>query len=172
MPKHLNVDRKSIIRLSGITDPTVPTLGKLSVKFGNYETEMHIVTDDFPIDQDALLGSVFLWETKANLNFGNGCLEIGKDSFPFTKSLKETHENCFPVTPLESSLTKILITNPVQFQNPNLVQTPIPKLVQIQNSVQVPTPNLVQSPIPKLVQTSVNKFSSSSDTRFSTNSDP
>ena len=47
VPKHLNVGRKCIIRLSGITDPTVPTLGKLSVKFGNYETEIHIVTDVF-----------------------------------------------------------------------------------------------------------------------------
>ena len=97
MPKYLNEDRKSIIRLSGIviTDLTVPTLGKLSEKFSNYETEIHIVTDDFPIDQDGFLGNVFLWETKGNLNFGKGCLEIGDVSFPFTISLEETHKIVF-----------------------------------------------------------------------------
>ena len=100
VPKHLNVDRKSIIRLSGITDPTVPTLGKLSVKFGNYETEVHMVTDDFPIDQDGLLGNVFLWETKANLNFGKGCLEIGRISFPFTQAVEDSSStSCFPINP-------------------------------------------------------------------------
>ena len=60
--------RHSIIRLSGITDPTVPALGKLYLKLGDYNSVFHFITDDFPIDQDVLIGNIFLWETKAKLS--------------------------------------------------------------------------------------------------------
>lgn len=77
----LNTDK--ILNLTGINPYVVKTLGYLRINFLNYSTIFHVVPNNFPIDEDGILGMTFLKTAEAKANWKEDCLEIDTRKIPF-----------------------------------------------------------------------------------------
>lgn len=88
------IDKTKILYLTGISKETVPTLGKLQIKFLNHDTEFYIVPNNFPIKEDGLLGVNFLSQSQARINWKDNCLEVNNKKIPFQS--KETFHSIPP----------------------------------------------------------------------------
>jgi len=78
-----------LLRLTGITDGQVGTLGTADVRVLGEKITLHVVSDDFPMSQDGILGSEFLWNT-GRINFVEQTVDWRNASFPFTEREQET----------------------------------------------------------------------------------
>lgn len=83
------IDKGRILYLSGITEKIVPTLGKIKATIMGRVTDMHIIPDTFPIEEDGIVGCNFLSEHKAKINWDENCLEVGDMKRPFHQNLNE-----------------------------------------------------------------------------------
>ena len=54
------IDTSSIIILKGITPHSIRTLGKIIINLFSYQLEIHLVDENFPINEDGILGSDLL----------------------------------------------------------------------------------------------------------------
>lgn len=78
------IDTQTILRLTGITEGEVRTLGKLETDVHGRKTSFHVVDKDFPISQDGILGADFLSGT-GKINFVDQVVEWHDCLFPFGK---------------------------------------------------------------------------------------
>lgn len=78
------INRKDTIRLSGITDGFVTTLGTVNAEIGGHPVTFQAVSDDFPIAQDGILGADFLRDAAA-INFIDQTISWRGIIFPFAQ---------------------------------------------------------------------------------------
>ena len=58
------------IQLSGITDKSIQTLGKINMPINGLHIEFHVVPEDFSLPYDGILGIKILTEQKFRLDEG------------------------------------------------------------------------------------------------------
>lgn len=75
--------RDEILRLRGITENTLLTLGYLRTETMGLEAIFHIVPDDFPIDQSGILSSEYFRRAGARIDYAGQCLVIRGEEIPF-----------------------------------------------------------------------------------------
>lgn len=73
------------IKLTGITENIVKTLGIVKISFSNIPVTFHVVPDDFPIIPQGILGTAFFSEHNAQIDFQANCLYWRNQIFPFKK---------------------------------------------------------------------------------------
>lgn len=78
----VEIDTRTTLRLVGITDGEVKTLGKLKINIYGRDIEFHVVNENFPITQDGILGADFLSGT-GKINFVDQVVEWHDRLFPF-----------------------------------------------------------------------------------------
>lgn len=78
------IDKQNILRLTGITSGEVKTLGSVDTTMHGHPIEFHVVSEDFPIPQDGILGADFL-SGKGRIDFVSQIIEWHDHSFPFTQ---------------------------------------------------------------------------------------
>ncbi|KYN00579.1 hypothetical protein ALC62_08648 [Cyphomyrmex costatus] len=83
------IQMNNILYLSGITNGRIKTLGSIQVFVGGHSVTMHVVPNDFPIVQEGILGSDFLWGA-ANINLTDSQVEWKGLVFPFIANEKIT----------------------------------------------------------------------------------
>lgn len=76
------IDTRITLRLTGITDGEVRTLGKLKINIHGRDIDFHAVDGNFPISQDGILGADFLSRT-GKINFVDQVVEWHDRLFPF-----------------------------------------------------------------------------------------
>lgn len=77
------INRDEILRLRGITENTLLTLGYLRMELLGIESIFHIVPDDFPIDQSGILSSEYFRQTGARIDYASHCLVVQREGIPF-----------------------------------------------------------------------------------------
>ena len=80
---NIHIDPRNIIHLTGITDSVVNTLGTARIYILRVPVTFHVVTDDFPIIQQGILGSSFFTEHNAQIDYGTQCVSWRNHIFPF-----------------------------------------------------------------------------------------
>lgn len=86
IPNKGRINPLEVLQLSGITANRVYTLGTIELNIFNYPVIFHVVHQEFPIEQDGILGRDFLKQTKTKINFEENCIEFGKSKAYFNKN--------------------------------------------------------------------------------------
>ena len=63
------IQTNTLFRLAGIDKDLINTLGSATINLGGVNCRLNIVSDDFPIEADGILGVEFLREQGATLSF-------------------------------------------------------------------------------------------------------
>jgi len=78
----VRISKNDLLRLTGITDGQVGTLGTTDVHVLGIKIILHVMPDDFPISQDGILGSEFLRNT-GKINFVERTVDWRNATFLF-----------------------------------------------------------------------------------------
>ena len=79
----LPIDEKIVLKLTGINNLPLFTMGQIQMNILGYPTTLNIIPNEVPIDEDGVLGSELFRENKVNINYVSKCLEIQKKLYPF-----------------------------------------------------------------------------------------
>ena len=109
------VQTQQSILLSGITDGNIKTLGAVEIKFMGYAIILQVVTNDFPISQEGILGSDFLCSA-TKIDFVQKILTWRDITIPFTQ------RNTVIVPP------RSRLTIPVRIVNSELSEGYVPRI--------------------------------------------
>lgn len=85
-PENFTANTNEILELKGITRDSICTLGKIEILVKDLKIPMHLVPDDFPIEEDGLIGSEIFRKFKAKIDYNKNSLKIGKHNFPLLKT--------------------------------------------------------------------------------------
>ncbi|EZA47183.1 hypothetical protein X777_16587 [Ooceraea biroi] len=95
-----SINPESTLFLSGITDGRVKTLGTTDVSHLGHKIQLQVVSDDFPIPQDGILGEASGWCidlgrcTEGISCFAILCLSRGPDLVLWGSSVPEGSRYC------------------------------------------------------------------------------
>lgn len=95
----LLVDPNNSIPLSGIGQGGVRSLGTVVLTIRNVPTTFYVVQDDFPIEEDGMIGRGFLKQEEAVISYHNNALMISGDvmnPIPFVRSDELAPEKATP----------------------------------------------------------------------------
>lgn len=90
LSRNHKIDKRVTLTLSGITSQTVQTLGKITIEIFETPCEFHVVSDDFPIEFDGILGTSFLQKRKSTIDYNNKCIFINNHKIPFANTVAKT----------------------------------------------------------------------------------
>ena len=79
------INREKLVTISGITPGKCVTLGSIRVELSGLPCEAQVISDDFPIDTDGLLGWDMLAKHGIQVNSANKWLEAGQLVIPFER---------------------------------------------------------------------------------------
>lgn len=89
LSKNFNYNQNDIIKLAGIAKTPIFTLGSLNLKIVEQNTEFehkfHLVSDDFLIPSNGIIGKDFLKRFKCLVDYGEMIITIGKSDNEFVK---------------------------------------------------------------------------------------
>ena len=74
----LRVDTDEVIKVSGIAEKEIMTLGTVQIYFTNKPTKFHVMYD-LPIEADALIGKPYFREEKAEISFNHNTMVTQSD---------------------------------------------------------------------------------------------
>ncbi|KOC59112.1 hypothetical protein WH47_10938 [Habropoda laboriosa] len=104
------INQNEVLLLRGITTQQVLTIGQVEVNVLGQFATFHVVDNGFPISQEGIIGSDFLVQRKACINFGNKRLEYGTQVIPF-----ESEERL--IIPARSrTQAYVIVTNPERLE--------------------------------------------------------
>lgn len=83
LPKDIVIDTKIMLELSGITKGRTRTLGVTNMRISGTNAMFHVVPNDFPIQQDGILGTEFLKTQKATIDYPRASLVINGTPYYF-----------------------------------------------------------------------------------------
>ena len=83
IPKGRTIDYNNILKLNGINEYPVYTLGKITLSVFGKEVIFHIVSSDFPISQAGILGNDFFEQNSSKIDYAKGYLDISGIKVPF-----------------------------------------------------------------------------------------
>lgn len=101
-----DIDIKDIIKLTGITEEVVETLGSIQAHIDQIPITFHIVENDFPIITQGILGSTFFTNNHACINYGKKEITWKNNALPFKQ-----RESVVVPPRIKTGLT-IRVTNP------------------------------------------------------------
>ena len=81
---HVPINEKKIVKLCGITAQHVFTLGTVEINITGLLIQFHVVPNDFPISCSGILGTEFLVQANAKINYAKNCLEWESNCLQFT----------------------------------------------------------------------------------------
>ena len=100
VPNKVKICKNEIVKLIGISDPAVKSLGSIEIEICGVLTKFHVVENNFPITETELIGNKFLKGNKARLYFDENCLVLQGQKYPFQSNnevLKITTEEVLAV---------------------------------------------------------------------------
>lgn len=81
--KEINYDKNDIAKLVGITQTPIFTLGSFNLKIIHQHTEFehkfHLISDDFPIPSNGIIGKDFIKRFKCLIDYGEMTIKIRKN---------------------------------------------------------------------------------------------
>ncbi|KYN17806.1 hypothetical protein ALC57_09910 [Trachymyrmex cornetzi] len=77
------INGNEILQLTGITEEMVNTLSSVKIPISSIPVTFHVVTDDFPIIPQGILGSTFFIERNECINYAKKCITWHRQSLPF-----------------------------------------------------------------------------------------
>ena len=80
------VDKGCILKIHGVTAGECYTLGRIRIMLNNLLCVAHIVSNSFPIDEDAIIGWQTLAEHRGIVNSEEQCVDFPEFSIPFMKN--------------------------------------------------------------------------------------
>ena len=83
MNPKLPIDEKIVLKLTGINNLPLFTMGQIHINILGYPTILNIIPNEVPIDEDGVLGSEFFRENKVILNYVSKCLEMQNKLYLF-----------------------------------------------------------------------------------------
>ncbi|KYN42690.1 hypothetical protein ALC56_02890 [Trachymyrmex septentrionalis] len=110
------VNHNNILKLNGINEYPVYTLGEINLPLFENKVTFHIVANDFPITQSGILGNDFFKQTSSKIDYAKGYLDISGITIPFFS----------PETITSSPQTESLFY--VRIENPEIKIKYIPKI--------------------------------------------
>ncbi|XP_067209984.1 repetitive organellar protein-like [Linepithema humile] len=105
VPENTNTNHSNILKLNGINDYPVYTLGEIMLSIFEIPVKFHIVSDDFPISQSGILGNDFFKQTSSRIDYAHGHLNIAGMNIPFASP------EIIIIPPRSSSLFYIRVKN-------------------------------------------------------------
>ena len=78
------VNTLKTLRLTGINEHPVHTLGQVKIEILGYPTIFNIIPKGVPVDEDGVLGSEFFVDNNVKINYATKCLEVNESQYPFT----------------------------------------------------------------------------------------
>jgi len=83
VPKGKTINYNNILKLNGINEYPVYTLGEITLPLLGKEVTFHIVSSDFPISQSGILGNDFFKQTSSKIDYAKGYLDVSGINVPF-----------------------------------------------------------------------------------------
>ena len=77
------VNKFKMVRLCGINEDPVHTLGQIEIELLGISTILNIIPKEVPFDEDRVLESEFFRENNGKINYEIKCLEIDEKHYPF-----------------------------------------------------------------------------------------
>ena len=77
------IDDKIVLKLTGLNNLPLFTMGKAQINILGYPTILNIIPNGVPINEDGVLGSEFFQENKFYINYVSKCLKIQNKLYPF-----------------------------------------------------------------------------------------
>ena len=93
LPFDCGININETIFLKGISGKIVSTLDTAEISIFGYPSKFQIVTDDFPIPCEGLLGTENFENSHAILDFEHQCMRVGKKCFVFKERQPVTRKN-------------------------------------------------------------------------------
>lgn len=76
IPKNIKINYTNILKLNGINNYPVYTLGEVTLTLFGLPVSFHIVSNDFPIPQSGILGNDFFKQTFSKIDYAQGHLDV------------------------------------------------------------------------------------------------
>ncbi|KAL7298553.1 hypothetical protein TKK_0008328 [Trichogramma kaykai] len=76
------IDRSKSINLHGIDGGNISSVGRAMINIYHTEAQFHVLPDEIDLIGDGILGSDFLFQTAAIIDFGRKILQIGRMAVP------------------------------------------------------------------------------------------
>ncbi|KAL7289462.1 hypothetical protein TKK_0016653 [Trichogramma kaykai] len=76
------IDRSKSINLHGIDGGNISSVGRAMINIYHTEAQFHVLPDEIDLIGDGILGSDFLFQTGAIIDFGRKILQIGRMAVP------------------------------------------------------------------------------------------
>ncbi|KAM0730323.1 Retrovirus-related Pol polyprotein from transposon 17.6 [Formica fusca] len=108
IPEEININYTNILKLNGINNYPVYTLGEITLTLFEIPVIFHIVSNDFPISQSGILGNDFFKQTSSKIDYAQGHLDVSGINIPFLSP------EAIIVAPRSESLFYVRIENPEQ----------------------------------------------------------
>ena len=80
---HVEIDRSRVVQIRGITKTYVDTLGKVQLRVMGSNIDFHLVDNEFPIEDDGLIGNEFFLTRNADVSYSEQCLKWDGHKIPF-----------------------------------------------------------------------------------------
>lgn len=77
------INNKIILKLTGITDEPVETMGQVKINISGMPIIFHVVDNKFPIAQAGILGSDFFHTHQAEINYAEELIKVNNREFYF-----------------------------------------------------------------------------------------
>jgi len=100
------IDYTKILKLNGISEYPVYTLGEITLPLFGVQVNFHIVSNDFPISQAGILGNDFFKQTSSKIDYAKGYLIVSGINVPFLSP------EVIIVPPRSESLFYVRVENP------------------------------------------------------------
>ena len=81
--KNVKINKFKCLKLTGINEHPVFTLGKITINIFDYLTTLNIILNEVPIEHDGILGSEFFRNNNARINYAEKQLELNHEIYPF-----------------------------------------------------------------------------------------
>ena len=63
------INSQNVLKLEGIDDLPLYTLGQVKINIFGYPTIFHITPNEVPVEEDGVLGSEFFQDNNVNINY-------------------------------------------------------------------------------------------------------
>ena len=69
------INKQCVLKLTGINDLPLYTLGQVKINIFGYLTIFNIIPNEFPIEEDGVLGSEFFQDNNININYSSSIVK-------------------------------------------------------------------------------------------------
>uniref|UniRef100_A0ABD2W7P5 CCHC-type domain-containing protein n=1 Tax=Trichogramma kaykai TaxID=54128 RepID=A0ABD2W7P5_9HYME len=113
------IDTKKKILLKGITDEIIPSLGAIYARINNITPiTLHLVSGDFPILQDGIIGNEFFMQDKGDISYRTKSLKLNNQTIKFeTIDINNYDRSTPPLKSKQKTSGIFAINDNIEFDN-------------------------------------------------------